>query len=342
MSQEQQTQDTNVNSVFGLTAEQTWLLYCCQYTIIFQQYHAESNSDKKERKKLWMEKWVKATNNTLVNEFRFNDELTIVNSSLSKRRQEIQQSTPSTAWKYLILLESVVFRPYFALGIEKEDAKLVKRLIVNKDQHRKTLENIAEILGVDKSYIEKFSKSHKEALKRLGGDRVWKIIAFSAGAAILTVIAVLTFQPAIIAILAPILAPGLHGAAATAAVLAALGGGSIAAGGLGMAGGVAVLVGGGALIGSGAGSSVAMALFKKSPVFTLSQAAKMEVVLKEIVLGIQNDVKMFQAILLKQQEQIARMRAELINMKNDNEKNKEDIKNLKKSIEILEKLCKIQ
>lgn len=109
-----------------------------------------------------------------------------------------------------------------------------------------------------------------------------------------------------------------------------------------MAGGVAVLVGGGALIGSGAGSSVAMALFKKAPVFTLSQAAKMEVVLKEIVLGIQNDVKMFQAILLKQQEQIARMRAELINMKNDNEKNKEDIKNLKKSIEILEKLCKIQ
>ena len=342
MAQEQQTQDMNVNSVFGLTAEQTWLLYCCQYTIIFQQYYAENNAEKKERKKLWMEKWVKATNDILINEFRCNNGLTIAKNTLSKRCQEIQQSTPSTAWKYLILLESVVFRPYFALGGEKEDAKLVKRLTVNKDQHGKTLEDIAELLGIDKSYIGKFSKGHKDALKRLGGDRVWKIIAVSVSSAILLVLAVLTFQPEIIAILAPILAPGLHGAAATAAVLAALGGGSIAAGGFGMAGGVAVLVGGGALIGGGAGSSVSMILFKESSAFTLSQAAKMEVVLKEIVLGIQNDVKMFQAILLKQQEQIARMRAELINMKNDNEKNKKDIKNMKESIEILEKLCKIQ
>lgn len=342
MAQENQTQDTNINSIFGLTTDQTWLLYCCQYSIIFSQYYVEENVDKKERKRIWMEKWLRTTSDTLSNEFNCADAITLSQSYLSKKCAGIQQSTHSTAWKYLILLESVVFHPFFPLGTEEDDKKLVKGLKMDKEQTRKTLENITKILGIDPSYIEKFSKSHKNAIKRLSGDRTWKIIAVGAAVAALSALGIVFFQPQIILLLAPTLAPGLSGAAATSAVLAALGGGSIAAGGLGMAGGVAVLVGGGVLLGGGAGTGAAMAIFKQSSSYTLSQAAKIEVVLKEIVLGIQNDVKMFQTILLKQQEQIAAMRAELLRLNEESTKHKNEIKNLKKSIEYLERLCKIQ
>lgn len=156
--------------------------------------------------------------------------------------------------------------------------------------------------------------------------------------AIVVALAVILLQPEIVALLAP---EGLFGAAAANAVMAMLGGGAIAAGGLGIAGGWAVLVGGGFLIGGTVGTTAYMAIASSSSGFVLSQAARLEVVLKEIIMGMQNDTKLFQEILLNQQTQIYSLKNELKKLQENEKENKEKIKNLKKSIDYLEKLTKL-
>ena len=71
-----------------------------------------------------------------------------------------------------------------------------------------------------------------------------------------------------------------------------------------------------------------------------SEAAKLQVVLKEIVLAIQKDTSYFQQILLNINQQVSQLKSEVIKLKTANEKNKKKIKNLEESIKILEKLVK--
>ncbi|MFM6137227.1 MAG: hypothetical protein ACKPCP_24280, partial [Sphaerospermopsis kisseleviana] len=130
----------------------------------------------------------------------------------------------------------------------------------------------------------------------------------------------------------------LSGAAAVSAVLAALGGGAIAAGGLGMAGGFAVLVGGGAILGAGAGVGVG-ALFAQSPDAALTQAAKLEVVMKEIVL-IQKDIRLAQEIIKEQRQAIRSLEDERDDLIVNKEQNKQKIENLEKAIEYLKNALK--
>lgn len=121
-------------------------------------------------------------------------------------------------------------------------------------------------------------------------------------------------------------ANGLSGAAAISAGLAALGGGAVAAGGFGMAGGIAVLVGGGSLLGATAGTAVGASIASLGSNAVLSEAAKLQVVLKEIVLAIQKDTSYFQQILLNINQQVSQLKSEVIKLKTANEKNKKKIK----------------
>lgn len=69
----------------------------------------------------------------------------------------------------------------------------------------------------------------------------------------------------------------------------------------------------------------------------MSELAKIEVVLKEIVLGIQHDVKTMQEIILKLNDNLAEMQREVTVLKLENKKNEDKIKNLMEAIEYLTK-----
>lgn len=118
--------------------------------------------------------------------------------------------------------------------------------------------------------------------------------------------------------------------------MAALGGGAIAAGGFGIAGGIAVLVGGALVLGGSTGMGIG-ALASATPQIVLTELAKIEVVLKEIVLGIQHDVKTMQEIILKLNDNLAEMQREVTVLKLENKKNEDKIKNLMEAIEYLTK-----
>ena len=234
----------------------------------------------------------------------------------------------------MILLECCLFTPYYPLGTEKADKQLIKGLKPIKKELRISQEQICILLNIEKKYIDTFKNGYNSAVKKLTNYGL-RIFFYSIATAFAIIAIVVSFQYQ----LAPLVASGLYGAAAVNAALAMLGGGAIAAGGFGIIGGQLVVIGGGVLLGTGLSSSL-ITLFESSPDFTLSQLARLEVVLKEIILGMQHDVVTLQQILLNQQEKINALKKETIRLKADAESNKERIKNLEKSIKYMERFMK--
>lgn len=236
-------------------------------------------------------------------------------------------------------MECTLFTPYYPLerlnDTDQENfidkfKKLFDGLSLNNESQKLSLIKIAELLNIDFKYIDIFRRRHQEALRSLSG--FWKKILLAGGTGmVVAVIITLLFINPIAGLFA---APGLAGAVALNSGLAALGGGAIAAGGFGIAGGISVLVGGALLIGGSTGVGIGTLLASPSEL-VLTELAKMEVVLKEIILGIQHDTKMMQEIIMKLNDNLNEMRKEVARLNIENKKNKEKIKNLEESIEYL-------
>lgn len=332
----------NKFSVFGLTAEQSEILFALQRKLTFNDVHEEGKkkpilgSNKRGQKQLWLNTWDKSIDDYLKSFGGNPSQIKLSNLDLKTKINRLDINAQNKVWKYMVFLECVLYSPYYPLSDNKEAYKPFKGLAIDKKVRQETLNEIADILCIDKKYIKVFENSHKSAVKKLSG--YWTKVAMGAGIGIIVLlIAIVTFQYEIIAFFA---ANGLSGAAAISAGLAALGGGAVAAGGFGMAGGIAVLVGGGSLLGATAGTAVGASIASLGSNAVLSEAAKLQVVLKEIVLAIQKDTSYFQQILLNINQQVSQLKSGVIKLKTANEKNKKKIKNLEESIKILEKLVK--
>jgi tetratricopeptide (TPR) repeat protein len=313
---------------FGLTPEQTRIMFSYQYHLVLADIKYETNLEKKQLKRNWLSKWRESTEVFLKSQVA-KDGKTAASFHLVN---EIKDEVGNKLTLYLILLEVTLFNPYYLLG-DSSDEKFKGLKITDEEKLTKKLEVFAIHLGIASNCVRRFKSNYKEAIEGIkGGINPWLIGVF--GAIALAVVAVFA-TPVIAGLLAPILAPGLSGAAAVSAVLAALGGGAIAAGGFGMAGGLAVIVAGGSILGASAGVGIG-SLFAQSPDTALTLAAKLEVVMKEIVC-IQKDIRLAQEILKEQRQAIRSLEDKLDNLHMNKEKNQQQIENLKKAIEYLKK-----
>jgi hypothetical protein len=198
-----------------------------------------------------------------------------------------------------------------------------------KKEIRMKLDEFAKSLSIDKSFIDRINSSLKTSLKGISGfwtKMLWgsligtAFIGVSGGFAAMSIGALLGGE--------------LVGAAAAFHGLAALGGGAIAAGGLGVAGGTAVVVAGGSLLGAATGAGIG-SLLSASPDFVLTQAAKLEVVMKEITLNVQKDFRIAQEIIKENRNAIRVLEDALLELRKHQAKNKEKISNLQKSIKYM-------
>lgn len=250
---------------------------------------------------------------------------------------EEEQKSESETWKYLVLLECMVFAPYYPMSEEDSEKKVFKGLSMGDDVRKESLTNICAWLGIEQKELKAMQETYASAVKKLTG--YWNKVFIGIGAGVVAaLLAVWTLGGSIAALFA---AEGLYGAAALSSGLAALGGGAIAAGGMGVAGGMAVLIGGGVLLGTGAGASVSMLLASTNPSAVMNECAKMFVVLKEIVLGMQHDTKRAQEILSGIIDKVSALKKEVADLKVKQNENNSRIKNLEKSIEYLEKFLEM-
>ncbi|NLM28770.1 MAG: hypothetical protein GX211_11465 [Clostridiaceae bacterium] len=317
---------------FGLTFRQYRLLLSMQRLLVEDDIKREIDQDKINLKRLWLEEWegkVLKTIDESSADRSFISDMTALQQEIDIEKKSLQMSNLPL---YLILLELCLFTPYYPLNSSRDKEYMTLKIASFKTSYNIMLEKFSKFLGIDKNMVKVFQESYKKSVTAISGKTQSVLVGMVIGAIIVAITAGFA-APAIAVLFA---AEGLTGAAAIASGLAALGGGAIAAGGLGMAGGIAVIVSGGALLGVGCGAGIG-SLLQASPDFALTQAAKLEVVIREIIFLCQKDVRMIQEIIKEQRAAICKLEDELLELRISDEENKEKIKNLEKSISYLKK-----
>ena len=293
---------------FGLNVDQTEILYNLEYYKTLNDIRATilpiNNEGVKLLKQDWLDEWKEYISKG------FSSFLQIEGAELHWYTEQelihkIEENEPQNTWFRLVLLETMLFEPYYPLKLEKD--KKGNDIPSNK---YKNLQNIINGYkkGIgdnyidsffsgsyySKGYIKRLRKCYDKTLREL--NEVLKTVITSLS--VTAIIAIVTIATA--GALAPTIAvalvgsnfAGLSGAALTGACLAYLGGGAVAIGGAGMAGGTIAIVGGGAVLGLGVGAGVGGAIGAVGLVGKQSailQSAKLLVSVKEIFLNDEHD-----------------------------------------------------
>lgn len=319
---------------FGISEEQTEILYNLEYYKILNDIETTKilvGGDKiNQLKREWLEEW--KTYITMGYAGFINKVDAKINwYSSEELDKKIELNNPKKPWFRLVLLEAMLFEPYYALSTEtdkkgnevpsKKYSALNNPITgYNKNSGDKYLNEVYAEKYQLSGYVKRLRKCYDKVCREL--NEVLKIaitsIAITAGITIVTVITAGSFAPAIAVTLVGSNFAGLSGAALTSACLAYVGGGAIAAGGLGMSGGIATIVGGGAILGLGVGAGVgstvgAVSLMGKKN--TILQSAKLMVSVREIFLNDERDIEYSNTVYEKYVQNIADIEKGLIELK---------------------------
>ena len=319
---------------FGLNEDQTEILYNLEYYKTLHDIECTNNLVGGEKirqlKREWLQEWkdyMTPGYTGFIN--RANAELHWY--TFDELNEKIKINNPDSPWFRLVLLEAMLFEPYFPLTTETDKKG-------NEVPSKKYSSINAPIVGYKKGdgdkylddvfagnyqlpgYVKRLRKSYDKVCRELNEVLKTAItsIAITAGVAIVTIATAGALAPTIAVTLVGSNFAGLSGAALTSACLAYLGGGAIAAGGLGMAGGTIAIVGGGAILGVGVGAGVggtvgAISLMGKKS--TILQSAKLMVSVREVFLNDEKDVEYSNTVYEKYVQNITDIEKGLIELK---------------------------
>ena len=313
---------------FGISEEQTEILYNLEYYKILNDIETTKilvGGDKiNQLKREWLEEW--KTYITMGYAGFINKVDAKINwYSSEELDKKIELNNPNKPWFRLVLLEAMLFEPYYALSTEtdkKGNEVPSKKYSVlnnpitgyNKNSGDKYLNEVYAEKYQLPGYVKILRKCYDKMCRELNEVLKTAItsIAITAGITIVTVITAGSLAPAIAVTLVGSNFAGLSGAALTSACLAYVGGGAIAAGGLGMSGGIATIVGGGAILGLGVGAGGAVSLMGKKN--TILQSAKLMVSVREIFLNDERDIEYSNTVYEKYVQNIADIEKGLIEL----------------------------
>lgn len=338
---------------FGLTLEQTEILYNIE---MYKTVNDINRGGKKaDLKGQWLEEW-KHYMEEGFSSFIGDENAVLHWYSVQELHDAVNANSPELPWFRLVLLEAMLFEPYYPLSTEIDKKGNEVSSTKYKELHMPLVGSNKPFVGYNKSegdkyldaffteafypngYITRLRKCHDKVIRELNEvlKNVIKSISITAIVTIAAVATAGTFAGSIAVALVGSSFPGLSGAALTSACLAYLGGGAIAAGGLGMAGGTMAIVGGGAVLGLGVGAGVGGAvgaagiLGKKD---TILQSAKLMVSVREIFLNDEHDIEYSNTVYEQYVQNIADIEKGLVELKlKADVADKDEKKQLKKQI----------
>lgn len=351
-----------IDSHFGLSVEQTQILYNIEYyktlNDIRETKAVRKSADIKVLKYEWLNEW-----KTFMTK-GFSSFLQIEDATLNWYTEEellekIRENDPTQIWFKLVILEAMLFEPYFPMSTEKN-----KKGRVIPSKKYKSIEG--KLSGYSKNrgddffesffkedyysvgYVKRLRQTHNKVMFELNEvlKSLIKTLTITSVATLIAVASAGILAPKIAVLLVGSNFAGLSGAALTGASLAYLGGGAIAAGGAGMIGGTSVIVGGGAILGFGVGASVgattsAIGLLEKQ--HTINQSAKLLVTVREIFLNDEHDTEYSNTVYEKYVQKIIDIEKGIIDLKiqadelsGDKKKElEEEIKNTEESVKAM-------
>ena len=339
---------------FGLTLAQTEILYNLEMYKTVND--VKLNGKKTDLRSQWLEEWKHYMEEGFSS---FVDDKTAVLHwySIQELHDAVNANSPELPWFRLVLLEAMLFEPYYPLSteIDKKGNEVpstkYKELHLplvgySKSDGDKFLDSFFTESFYQKGYISRLRKCYDRVIRELNEvlKNAIKSIAITAGVVIAAIATAGAFAPAIAVALVGSNFAGLSGAALTSACLAYLGGGAIAAGGLGMAGGTMAIVGGGAVLGLGVGAGVGGAvgaagiLGKKDMIL---QSAKLMVSVREIFLNDEHDIEYSNTVYEQYVQNIADIEKGLVELRlKANVVDKEEKKQITTQIKNTEKAVK--
>ena len=346
----------------GLSLEQTEILYNLEY---YKTLNDIENTNipitgeaVKELKSAWLREWSMFISDGFES-FTQVPGAKMHSYSKNELYQRIAENDPRKPWYRLILLEAMLFEPYYPLGVEKDkkgkDVPSRKYKYLNnpmndfkKGDGDSFLDKQFTGKYCEQGYVKRLRKSYNKWIKELNEvlKTVITSLSITAVIALVTVATAGAFAGPIAVALVGSNFAGLSGAALTSACLAYLGGGAIAAGGAGMLGGTIAIVGGGAALGIGVGAGVGGAVGvagltgKKN---TIMQSAKLLTSVREIFLNDEHDVAFSNSVYEQYLQNITEIEKGLVELrlKKDVAKGKEKkaisaaIKEAEKSVEAM-------
>lgn len=336
--------DENVSNtiieMLGLTSSQTRLMYSMQRFLVLHDIDITDNDKKRKLKKEWLDEWSKTVNDYLVKNGA-NMMYSMIEDVQYGYKKAVENESNLT-WYYISMLEIIEFIPYVPLD---ENAKKYKKCNYNaKACYAYIKDLLVKQEIVSEESIDRLNKVYCKSLNKISGKSkkiAIRALIVVATAAVTAAVAAVAAGPIAVAIFGSEAAT-LHGAALTTFCLSLAGGGPIVEGGLGIAGGIMIIAGGGAILGAAVGGTGVgvLSIVLSVPEFTLSQSAKLETVLKEIILNAQKDVVSAQKIIEALKKEIDDLNSRILDLEAKDEKTKKDLKNIKKSLEYLRKAYK--
>lgn len=318
----------------GLSLEQTEILYNLEYYKTLHDIETTNipitGEAIKELKSAWLQEWTKFISDGFKS-FTQVPGAEMHWYSMDELHQFIDEQNPNEPWYRLILLEAMLFEPYYPLGVEKDKkgndvpCKKYKHLnnLINsfkKSEGDRFLNEQFTGKYCDQEYVKRLRKSYDKRMNEL--NEVLKTIitslSITAVIAIVTVATAGAFAGPIAVAMVGSNFAGLSGAALTSACLAYLGGGAIAAGGAGMLGGTIAIVGGGAALGIGVGAGVGGAvgsaglMGKKN---TIMQSAKLLTSVREIFLNDEHDIEFSNSVYEQYLQNITEIEKGLVDLR---------------------------
>lgn len=347
---------------FGLTIEQTEILYNLEYHKTLNDIRCTKvpigTEGTKLLKKAWLDEWQKYMTMGF-SSFLQREGVELHWYSEQELIGKVEQNDPTGTWFRLVLLEAMLFEPYYPLSTERDKkgneipSKKYKDLqnplaAYKKGDGDTYLDTLFTDAYYPKCYIKRLRKCYGKVQREL--NEVLKTaltsVVIMAGVTIAAVATAGAFAPYIAVALVGSNFAGLSGAALTSACLAYLGGGAIAVGGAGMAGGTIAIVGGGAALGIGVGAGVggavgAVGLSGKKN--TILQSSKLLVAVREIFLNDEHDLEYSNSIYEQYVQNIAEIEKGLVELRlkadvsNGKEKKllKAEIKEAKDSVDAM-------
>lgn len=318
----------------GLSLEQTEILYNLEYYKTFNDIEMTkvpvTGEVIKELKSEWLKEWSKFISNGF-------ESFTQISGaemhcySMDELQERIAANDPQKPWYRLILLEAMLFEPYYPLGTEKDKkgndipSKKYKHLnnplcSFRKGEGDHFLDEQFTGKYCKQGYVKRLRRSYDKRMRELSEvlKTVLTSLTITAVIAIITVASAGAFAGPIAVALVGSNFAGLSGAALTSACLAYLGGGAIAAGGAGMLGGTIAIVGGGAAFGIGVGAGVGGAVGSAGLVGkknTIMHSAKLLTSVREIFLNDEHDIEFSNSVYEQYLQNITEIEKGLVELR---------------------------
>lgn len=313
---------------FGLTLEQLEILYNIEYykTIndINNTYILIIGKNIRDLKFEWLKEWKK-----LISE-GFESFIQVKGAkmhwyTIDELYSKIKQNCPKKHWYRLVLLEAMIFEPYFPLGTEKNKkgesipSKKYKSLNLpankfNKKKGDYFLNNKFTGKYCETNYIKRLRNTYDNMVRELSNisKRLIDVLIFTSIIAIITITTAGTFTGPMALTLIGTNFAGLSGVALKSAFLAYFGSGAISGAVLG--GEIIAIIGGGAALGVAAGGTIFFSPIIDKKI-TIINSAKLLTSIKEIFLNDEKDIEFSNKIYEQYVDNIIKLENDLLELK---------------------------